>query len=108
MPGETDLIVVLTTFPSAEKAGEAARILLARKLAACCTILPGISLYTWQGKTCEENEAVMLIKTRTARYPELEKKIKEIHPYQVPEIVALPAVSALRAYSDWVKEVTGE
>jgi len=50
----------------------------------------------------------MLIKTRAARYADLEKKIKEIHPYQVPEIIALPTAATNRAYSDWVKEVTGE
>lgn len=102
------LILVLTTFPEAEKASEVARVLLENKLAACCTIIPGKSLYTWQQQTCEEAEVVMLIKTRAALYAGLEKKIKEIHPYQVPEIIALPAAAASEDYSDWVKEVTGE
>lgn len=102
------LVLVLTTFPEAEKAGEAARVLLEHKLAACCTLVPGTSLYTWEHKTCQEPEVVMLIKTRASLYPELEKKIREIHPYQVPEIIALPIVAASQAYSDWVKEVTGE
>lgn len=102
------LILVLTTFPEAEKAREAARILLENRLAACCTILPGTSIYTWQQATCEEAEVVMLIKTRASLYPELEKKIREIHPYQVPEIIALPIAAASQAYSEWVKEVTGE
>ncbi len=102
------LILVLTTFPEAEKAAAAARTLLEHKLAACCTIVPGTSLYTWEQKTCEEAEVVMLIKTRASLYPELEKKIREIHPYQVPEIIALPVVAASQAYSDWVKGATGE
>lgn len=102
------LILVLTTFPEAEKAAEAARILLELKLAACCTIVPGTSLYNWEKKTCEEAEVVMLVKTRASLYAELEKKIREIHPYRVPEIIALPVVAASQAYSDWVKEVTGE
>ncbi len=104
----TELVLVMTTFPDTGKAGEAARILLAHKLAACCTIIPGNSIYTWQGKTCEEAEAVMLIKTRASLYAELENKIKEIHPYQVPEIISLPAVAVYQAYSEWVREVTGE
>lgn len=102
------LILVLTTFPEAQKAGEAARILLENKLAACCTILPGTSIYTWQQATCEEAEVLMLIKTMASLYSELEKKIKEIHPYQIPEIIALTATSVSQGYLDWVKEVTGE
>ncbi|MCX8160238.1 MAG: divalent-cation tolerance protein CutA [Candidatus Saccharicenans sp.] len=108
MAEETPLVLVLTTFPGPEKASEVARILLEHKLAACCTILPGTSLYTWEQKTCEEAEVVMLIKTRASLYAELEKKIREVHPYQVPEIIATPIVAASRAYSDWVKEVTRE
>jgi len=80
MAEEVELILVLTTFPGAEKAGEAARILLAHKLAACCTIIPATSFYTWQEKTCEEAEVLMLIKTRAARYADLEKKLRRFIP----------------------------
>ncbi len=101
-----EMILVITTFPEAEKAKEAARHLVEQKLAACCTLLPGTSVYSWQQKLCEDSETIMLIKTRRELYTILEKKLKEIHPYEVPEIIALPVVAVSQSYSDWVKEVT--
>lgn len=106
MEREPELILVLTTFPETEKAREVAKILLENRLAACCTILPGTSLYWWDEKLNEDKEVVMMIKTHLSLYPELEKKLKEIHPYQIPEIIALPIKAANQSYSDWIKEVT--
>lgn len=108
MAEKTQLIVVLTTFPESEQARRAASILVEKKLAACCTFLEGNSIYFWQGKMCEDREVVLLIKTRVELYPELEKNIKEIHPYEVPEIIALPVLLASQTYSDWIMDVTSD
>lgn len=102
----SQIILVLTTFPDVDKARETADLLLAQKLVACCTLVSGSSLYLWQQKRCEGNEVVMLIKTRSDLYADLEKKLKEIHPYEVPEIIALPAVAVSQSYLEWIKEVT--
>lgn len=101
-----EFIVVLTTFPEVSRAREAARILVEARLAACCTFVEGSSVYRWKDNLSEDKEAVMLIKTRSSLYPELEKKLKQIHPYEVPEIIALPVVAASQNYSDWIKEAT--
>ncbi|MBC7348906.1 MAG: divalent-cation tolerance protein CutA [Candidatus Aminicenantes bacterium] len=108
MAKRPELILVLTTFPGSEQAWEAASLLLEKKLAACCTLLEGTSIYIWQGKKCQDREVVLLIKTRAELYPQLEKKIKEIHPYEVPEIIALPVLLASPAYSNWIKDVTSD
>ncbi|MGQ9802017.1 MAG: divalent-cation tolerance protein CutA [Candidatus Saccharicenans sp.] len=108
MSERPELILVLTTFPGSEQAREAASLLVEKKLAACCTFIEGSSIYLWQGKKCEDKEVVLLIKARAELYPELEKKIKEIHPYEVPEIIALPVILASQAYSDWIKDVTSD
>ncbi|MGB9905940.1 MAG: divalent-cation tolerance protein CutA [Candidatus Saccharicenans sp.] len=108
MADRAELLLVLTTFPGPEQAREAASLLVEKKLAACCTLLDGTSIYFWQGKKCQDQEVVLLIKTRAELYPELEQKIKEIHPYEVPEIIALPVTLASQAYSDWIKDVTSD
>lgn len=108
MAERTELIVVLTTFPGSEQARKAASSLVEKKLAACCSFFEGSSIYFWQVKMCEDREVVLLIKTTVELYPELEKKIKEIHPYEVPEIIALPVILASQTYSDWIKEVTSD
>jgi periplasmic divalent cation tolerance protein len=106
MNQEAKLIVVLTTFPEEERARAAARELIESKLAACCTLVQGTSLYWWQDNLTEDKEVVMLIKTLLSLYPDLENKLREIHPYKVPEILALPVISTNKDYSDWIKEVT--
>ncbi|MBC7362808.1 MAG: divalent-cation tolerance protein CutA [Candidatus Aminicenantes bacterium] len=101
-----ELIIVLTTFPDEPKAKAAARALLEAKLAACCTLLPGTSFYWWEDRINEEAEVVMMIKTRSSLYTDLEKKLREIHPYEVPEIIALPIIKGSQNYLDWINEVT--
>lgn len=108
MTERPELILVLTTFPGSEQAREAASLLVEKKLAACCTLLEGTSIYFWQEKKYQDREVVLLIKTRAELYPELEKKIQEIHPYEVPEIIALPVFMASPAYSEWIKDVTSD
>jgi|YNPMSStandDraft_1061717.scaffolds.fasta_scaffold25293_2 periplasmic divalent cation tolerance protein len=106
MENKVCLLLVLTTFPEAEKAREASRYLLDKKLAACCTLFEGSSIYWWENRLNEDKETVMMIKTRPELYPELERRLKEIHPYQVPEIIALPVIAVSQSYLDWVKEAT--
>ncbi len=80
-----------------------ANTLLDRALAACVQILPGIeSHYFWEGKRESSAEFLLLVKTRVSRYADLERCVKELHPYEVPEIISLPIDQAFQPYCDWV------
>ncbi|MBC7363854.1 MAG: divalent-cation tolerance protein CutA [Candidatus Aminicenantes bacterium] len=101
-----EFLIVLTTLPEEKVAEELVRHLLEEKLAACCSVLKARSFYWWENKINDDQEVVVMIKTSASLYPELEKKIKQLHPYQLPEIIALPVVSGYQPYLDWIKEVT--
>ena len=96
-------LLVLTTLPDAASASRIADLLVGQRLAACVSILSATrSVYRWQG-TLEHNEEVpLLIKTTSARYAELEIVLRDEHPYELPEIVAVPVTHGLPAYLDWV------
>lgn len=95
--------LVFTLCPNAELAQEIARRLVDLRLAACVNILaPCRSVYEWQGERCEENEVPLLIKTTAACYPVLEATIRQLHPYELPEIVAVDITQGLPAYLGWV------
>ena len=98
------------TAPTHESASQIARVLLDKKLVACVNILPGIrSLYVWEGVISDDEEVLMIIKSRTSLFEkELLPSIVEIHPYEVPEIIALPIVMGLQSYLDWLFQVTKE
>ncbi|MFN0087454.1 MAG: divalent-cation tolerance protein CutA [Blastocatellia bacterium] len=99
----TDALVVLTTIESHEDAERLARILVERHLAACVQLLPSItSIYRWQGNVERATEILLLIKTTAAAYPQLEADILANHPYQTPEILALPVVEGLADYLNWL------
>ncbi len=99
----TDTIVVLVTTPSAEKAAEIARTLVEEKLAACGNILPAIrSIYLWQGKVQDDEEALLVLKAPRKRFEELRDRVLALHPYQVPEVIALPIEAGNEAYIDWI------
>lgn len=96
-------LLVLTMFPDATQAREAARALVSEQLAACANILPGAtSIYVWQGEQTESEETLVLFKTRRAAYAALEARLQTLHPYEVPEIVAVNLAAGLPAYLDWV------
>src|SRR5581483_8880110 len=96
---QTDAIVVLTTVASDEEAVTFVRALLERRLIACGTIFPGSrSLYRWQGKVADEREVVILLKTRAARLDSLRDAFTALHPYKVPELLALPVEAGLDKY----------
>lgn len=97
------VLLVLSTFPDADTAAAAARSLVEEKLAACGTILPGArSIYIWEGKTEDTQEAVVLFKTTGPAYAKLERRLLKLHPHENPEIVAFEAGAASKAYAAWV------
>ena len=102
-------IVVLTTLPNAEDARSLVRSLVTDRLVACGTILDHArSIYRWQGKLEETSEALVILKTQSSCWDELRSTIQKLHPYDVPELLALPVEAGLPAYLDWVAEQTGE
>lgn len=105
----TSVLVVLSTAPTPQAARQLAQTLVQERHAACCTILPGAgSVYRWEGKVEESEEAIVLIKTTHQQYPQLQQRIKELHPYQLPEIIAVPVVAGLTGYLEWVADSVGD
>jgi len=102
-----DFIVVLITAPNEEEAAKMANDLVASRLAACVNIIRNIrSIYRWQGKIEDEGEVLMLVKTRKEHFKDLEKRARELHPYTVPEIIALPILEGSSEYLQWLSEET--
>lgn len=103
-----DYLVTLVTAPSSDVGRDVARALLDRKLAACVNILPPMtSLYGWQGELCVDEEVLLIIKTTTRAIKELTAVVQDLHPYDVPEIIALPVAAGSEEYLGWVDEVVG-
>lgn len=106
-----EFIVVLITVPSGEVGERIAASLLEKRLAACVNILPGVtSIYTWKGAVQKDQELLLVVKTRAGLFHErLVPEVKAIHPYDVPEIIALPLVLGSQDYLDWIaSETTSE
>ena len=105
---ETGTLVVLVTTPSVEDGQTIARTLVTERLAACVSVVPGIrSFFVWEGRTQDEAEALLVVKTRRERYEALERRILELHPYSVPEILALSVEAGSATYLSWVGETVG-
>jgi periplasmic divalent cation tolerance protein len=106
MDGES--IVALITAPSKEVAERIARALVENRLAACVNLVAPIrSIYTWEGKTCDEEEVLLVVKTTLAAFEGgLMPLVTSLHPYQVPEIIALPIVRGSRGYLEWIERAT--
>lgn len=103
----SDILVVLSTFPSLARATEAADVLVQERLAACVNVVPGLtSIYRWQGGVARDAEVLAVIKTTRARFDELAERLKSLHPYELPEIVAFEAAAGSAAYLDWVRAET--
>lgn len=97
-------IIVFTTLPDLSSAVKLADTLVNARLAACVHTLPaGLSVYRWNGKVEHVNEVSVMIKTTQNAYPEIEKAIRASHPYDLPEILAVPVTAGLPAYLEWVK-----
>jgi len=103
-----EAILVISTLPDPQQAEKLAQLLVEQRLAACVNILPGgTSVYRWQGKVESASETIVLIKTTMVGYPALEAAIKAAHPYELPEIVAVPVTAGLPEYLSWVASETG-
>ncbi|RME33881.1 MAG: divalent-cation tolerance protein CutA [Gammaproteobacteria bacterium] len=101
----TGTLLALTTCPDGETAERIARTLVEERLAACVNILPGaVSLYRWQGKIERDGEWLLLIKTGRARFGALRGRLRELHPYELPELVAVPIETGDAAYLEWLEE----
>ena len=102
-----ETLLIITNCPDEETANAIALAAVEAKLAACVNILPRVqSIYRWQGGVESATEIPLLIKSTAASYPALEALIRERHPYDVPEIIALPVARGLPAYLDWVAAET--
>jgi len=100
----SEALVILCTCPDDAVGRQLARCLVDLKLAACVNILPAIrSIYSWQGEVCDEEEALMVIKTLKSGYPALEAWLRVHHPYDVPEVVALAADHVSAGYLAWLE-----
>jgi periplasmic divalent cation tolerance protein len=103
----SDPIVVLVTCGSEEEALKIANALVEEHLAACVNLVAPIrSIYRWEGKIWDEKEWLLIIKTEKQRFEELEKKVKSLHSYSVPEIISLPVTEGSSAYLNWIRENT--
>jgi periplasmic divalent cation tolerance protein len=104
---ERDYCIVLNTCPDASSAEKIARELVERRLAACVNIVPGMrSIYIWKGVCESAEEQLLIIKTTSAAYAALERTILELHPYELPEIIAVPIIAGLPDYLAWINKTT--
>ena len=99
----TDALVALSTVGNADDARRIARALVERRLAACVNVVPGLtSVYSWKGAVETDQELLLVIKTRRARFEALRAALVELHPYEVPELIALPVEAGHGPYLDWL------
>ncbi|MDR0295602.1 MAG: divalent-cation tolerance protein CutA [Prevotellaceae bacterium] len=99
--------IILTTFAKLEEAKPLIDNLLSKQLAACVQCFPIQSHYTWKGKVEHNDEVVLFIKTASSRYQEVEKEIKDYHPYETPEIVQIPITNGSQEYLSWISDNVG-
>ena len=103
----SDCSVVFMTASSHEEAENIAGNLVSQKLAACVNILPNIkSFYWWENKLCKDDELLLIAKIKTSLFKDLEKAVKKLHSYDVPEIILLPIENGSNAYLQWMEKVT--
>jgi periplasmic divalent cation tolerance protein len=107
MPPSPDAVVVLTTVATPDDGVSLIQALLARRLVACGTMLRDArSLYRWEGRIADEAETVILLKTRASHVPALEAAFRDLHPYEVPELLALSPTAGLAEYVAWIHAET--
>jgi periplasmic divalent cation tolerance protein len=95
--------VVFVTAPDPDTAAVIGRTLVEERLIACANIVPGIrSIYRWEGQVADDPEVLLVLKTRASRCAAVAARVKALHPYALPEVVALPVVDGSEAYLDWV------
>lgn len=104
----SDYIIVMTTVPSKCVGAEMAEKLVSERLAACVNIIPEVrSIYMWKGEVCDEAEVVCIMKTKRSLFDKLKVRIVELHPYDLPEVVATSITDASAEYLKWIDEVMG-
>jgi periplasmic divalent cation tolerance protein len=104
---KSEYIIVLITAPNEEDAAKIGRTLVEEKLAACANIIQSIrSIYRWQGRIEDEQETLVIAKTRNELFDRLKEKVIALHPYSVPEIIALPIVAGSESYLNWIRQET--
>ncbi|MEJ5376320.1 MAG: divalent-cation tolerance protein CutA [bacterium] len=104
---EKQLRVVLVSMPDEQKAASLARALIEKRLAACVSVLGGVrSFYRWKGELCQDPEVLLLIKTRKDLMEPLMSVVRSLHPYELPEILALDVADGLADYMNWVCQET--
>lgn len=106
----TGCLVVLITVGGPEEARRIADALIEQRMAACVNIMPQVrSIFRWEGKIEDENECLLVVKTRAELFPQLEAAVKGLHSYEVPEIIALPIVLGSDDYIEWIgRETEGQ
>jgi periplasmic divalent cation tolerance protein len=100
-------LIVFVNVPARADGERIAAAVVGEQLAACVNVLgPVRSIYHWQGEVCRDDEYLLLIKTTRARYAALEARVKALHAYDVPEVIAVPIESGSAQYLDWIRTVT--
>lgn len=103
----TDFIIVFVTFPTEDEAARIGRILVEEELTSCMNIIPAVrSIYRWKGEVRNEGEALSVMKTRRALFEALKERVIELHPYEVPEVIATRIEAGHSDYLEWIAEVT--
>lgn len=103
----TNYSIIITTTSSIEEAKKLAHSLVENKLAACANIIPKIiSVYNWKNQINEDEEYLLLIKTKEKNFEQVKEKIKELHSYELPEIIMIPVQNGLNDYLDWINKET--
>lgn len=102
-------LIVLVTAPSMEAGQSIARRLVDERLAACVNIVPGVtSIYRWKGQISQDSEVLLVCKTRQSCMEKLDARVHSLHPYEVPEILAIPLAGGSAAYLNWLAAETAE
>lgn len=102
-----DHIVIYITTGSISEAKKIGRTLVEEKLVACSNIISPIrSIYSWQGKICDDKEVLMVLKTKKKLFKQIAKRVEELHSYDVPEIIAIPIIEGSSKYISWINEET--
>ncbi|UCF18517.1 MAG: divalent-cation tolerance protein CutA [Gemmatimonadota bacterium] len=103
MSDRNKVVLILVTAPDVQVAEGLARRLVEERLVACVNILPGLrSIYRWQGEVEDSAEALLLLKARRVDVPEISERVRALHPYQTPEVIATEIVDGLADYLDWI------
>jgi periplasmic divalent cation tolerance protein len=102
-----EVVICVVTVPEGDTGQNMARTLVEERLAACVNIVPKIrSIYRWEGRICDDPEALLWIKTKRSLIKEMEQRVKEVHPYEVPEIIFLSVEDGWKEYLSWVVSET--